>query len=361
MIPIALSGCSTTSPNSAPAKQGSAPKSAAYVLGADHDCIVAGSAHPTIDWSDLQNPILSTPDAGEKDQVMVWFGNRWHMIFSYVRNDPSVPGGVYWDIATSSSPDMVTWTQPDPWPAQSGALGVAGPQLVQNPQGDFVVTYQSDPGQRNGDQDRLYYRTTDDFVKWSAPHPLAQSLATAPGDRMIDGSLAWTANGLILGYKAGLEGSQQAFEIAWSPNGSLEGPWQYIGKPDIVVNGDTVERYEFLNIEGAWHLMATSNLLDQPWLFKLSGNPDKASGWLKWTGGYELAVPKAGWDSGAGISSVTYEWANASFLCNASTTDGYYYLLYAGSDELSQFGGWGHAEIGIARSRNLVDWQVPPG
>ncbi len=292
---------------------------------------------------------------------MTWFRGKWYLIFSYLRDDSSVPGGVYWDIATSSSTNMSSWTPPDPWPAQPGVLGVAAPQLVRDPQGKFVVTYQSDPGQKNGAQDRLYYRTTNNFVTWSNPHPLAQSLAPAPGDRMIDGSLAWTPHGVILGYKASTGNSAQAFEIAWSTDGSLEGPWRYVGKPDIVVNGGTVERYEFLSIDGSWHLMATSNVLDQPWLFTLSGDPDEPSGWLHWVDGFELSIPKAAWDSGQGISSINYEWANASFLCDASSADGYYYLLYAGSDELSQFGGWGHAGIGIARSRNLVDWQVPVG
>ena len=314
-----------------------------------------------MDWSQLHNPVLSSPVAGEKDPVMVWDAGSWHLVFSYLRLDPSVPGGVDWDIATSSSPDLVTWSPPAPWPAQPGTLGVAGPQLVRAPGGEFVVTYQSDPGETSGAQDRLYYRTTTDFVTWSAPRPLAHSLAPAPGDRMIDGSLAWTGHGLILGYKAGADGARQAFEIAWSPDGSLAGPWRLVGKPDIVVTGDTVERYEFLDVAGSWHLMATSNQFDHPWLFRLVGDPATPSGWLRWTTGHELVVPAAPWDSGPGISGVNYERANAAFLCNATADDGYYYLVYAGSSELTAFGGWGHAELGIARSRNLVDWQLPPG
>ena len=235
--------------------------------------------------------------------------------------------------------------------------GVA--QIARAPDGLFVVTYQSDPGQVDGAQDRLYYRTSANLATWSAPHPLAPNLAPDSDDRMIDGSLAWTGKGLILGYKAGVSGDEQAFEIAWSPDGSLAGPWKFVGKTDIVVYGGTVERDEFVAVQGQWRLLATSNTLDQPWIFQLAGNPDLPSGWLDWKGGYELEVPKAKWDTGRGISSVGYEWANSAFLCNDLADGGYYYLLYAGSDELTSFGGWGHAKIGIARSRDLVHWQIP--
>jgi hypothetical protein len=33
---------------------------------------------------------------------------------------------------------------------------------------------------------------------------------------------------------------------------------------------------------------------------------------------------------------------------------------YAGSTDLTRVGGWGHARIGLARSTDLVNWQVPP-
>ena len=56
-----------------------------------------------------------------------------------------------------------------------------------------------------------------------------------------------------------------------------------------------------------------------------------------------------------------YEHANSAFLCDASAlAGGYYYLFYAGSNELTRFDGWGHAKIGVARSTDLVHWQVPP-
>jgi hypothetical protein len=149
--------------------------------------------------------------------------------------------------------------------------------------------------------------------------------------------------------------------MARSTTGSIRGPWVLVGRPDITVNGDTIEIYEFLMLAGRWRLVATSNTLDQPWLFTLAGDPRTATGWLRWTGGYQLVVPSQSFDTGAGISSVSFEHANSAFLCDASSGSGRhsYYLFYAGSTELSRFGGWGHAEIGVARSTDLIHWQVP--
>ena len=36
-----------------------------------------------------------------------------------------------------------------------------------------------------------------------------------------------------------------------------------------------------------------------------------------------------------------------------------FYLLYVGANELRTYGGWGHTSLGIARSTDLVTWEVP--
>jgi hypothetical protein len=296
------------------------------------------------------------------------------MLFSYVTNDVTTPGAEIWNIASATSSDLSHWSTPAPWAVQAGVHGVASPDIVRSPSGTFVVTYDSNPDvtAMAGAQSKLYYRTSTDLETWSAPQPLALSLHPAPGARMIDAALAWTGHGLILGYKYGTTtgSTLQHFEIAWSPSGSLRGPWTYLGRPDIVVNGDTIENYEFVAVAGRWHLVATSNTFDQPWMFGLaasvgagtsanSKDPAAPSSWLHWTKGRMLEIPGQAWDSGAGLSSVNFEHANSVFLCDAHADDGYYYVTYAGSDELTQFGGWGHAMIGIARSKDLVHWQVP--
>ena len=324
---------------------------------ANHQCVVPPTARPPVAWTQLHNPILSYPDAGAKDQALIWARGKWHMLFSYLTNDVPTPGDEHWGIATATSTDLLHWSPPSIWPHQRGTLGVVSPDIVRSPSGSYVATYESNPGEVGGLPDKTYYRTSTDLQHWSAPHELARSLRPGAQDRMIDPSLAWTGRGLIIGYKYGT--NPQHFEIGWSPSGSINGPWVYVGRPDISVYSDTVENLEFLQINGTWRLMATSNVLDQPWLFSLVGDPTRPSSWLHWTGGYELAVPSEPFNTAPGISSVNFEHANSAFICDATAQDGYYYLTYAASNELTHFGGWGHAKIGIARSRDLVHWQVP--
>ncbi len=360
-----MAGCgSTAAPSPSGRTRPPVLTAGQLAAGAGHACITGGAGAPTVDWSALRNPILSSPAAGVKDEALVWAAGRWHMVFSDVTTDPSLPGGVSWDIASATSTDLVHWSTPSRWPPQTGVLGVASPDIGRDPSGNFVVTYQSDPGETSppGRQDRLYYRTSTDLEHWSAPHPLAHSLAPAPDDRMIDGALVYTGHQLLMGFKYSSPTQSDVFEIARSTSGSLQGPWQLVGRPRIHVDGGTVENGEFVKVDGRWRLVATSDNLDQPWLFTLAGDPDTPTGWLRWSSGYELDVPSQAFDSGPGISSIGYEHANSAFLCDAGSSPGHdVYLVYAGSDELTRFDGWGHAEIGVARSTDLVHWQVPPG
>jgi hypothetical protein len=309
----------------------------------------------TIPWSQLRNPILSYPGTAAKDVGVRIANGRWHFLFS------SVGKPEHWSIGETSTTDLTHWSPLTVWPDQAGTTGVASPDIVQAPDGNYVVTYQSNPGETGGGAAKLYYRTSRDLQHWSRAKPLARALHPNRNDRMIDGALAYTGNGLILGFKYGLVGGSQpqAFEIAWSPSGSLDGPWQLVGRPTISEFGDTFENYEFLRIDGVWHLVATTNTLDRPYLATLGGPPSKPRSWLDWRGGRVLDIPAEHWNSAPGVSSVTHEVANAIYLCDARATDGYYYVFYAGSAELTQFGGWGHAAIGIARSTDLVHWSVP--
>jgi hypothetical protein len=321
--------------------------------GEDHQCIVGappkvgsaggsgGGSTAGLDWSALRNPVLSSPTHGYKDQALQWSGGRWHMLFSDM-TATSTASGVEFDVAQATSPNLVTWSAPTVI-----ARNAASPDIVREPTGQFVVTYQT-----QGAHSQLEYRVSASptLRHWSSARALGHGLAA----RMIDGALAFTGDGVILGFKAGT--TTQHFEIAWAP--SLNGHFHVIGRPDITYFNDTVENYEFLTIHGVWHLVATSNTLDEPLIYTIGpGNPSHAATWLGWRNGHQLMIPAQTFNSGTGIPSVDYETANSAFLCVGP--GGENYLTYAGSTELTSFGGWGHAAIGIARSRGLTGWQVP--
>ena len=309
-----------------------------------------------IAWERLRNPILSYENFAVKDMTLVRHDSRWHLFFS------AVDRVGHWSIGLATSLDFASWSPaPSLWPDQPGTLGLASPEIVRDPDDTYVVVYQSQPGEQTGES-KLYYRCSPELATWSVARPLGWDLHPSPNERMIDAAVVWAEPGLLLGYKLGLkDGERQNFELARSRTNELDGPWELLGRPQIEIYGDTVENYQFLRIDDDWHLLATSNTFNRPWLFRRgSQTPSStAEGWLDWDG-YELEVPVEAWNTRpGGFSGWDYEQANCSYLYDARTLDGHFYVLYAGSIELESFDGWGHAKIGVARSTDLKRWHVP--
>jgi hypothetical protein len=311
--------------------------------------VVAGAiAAGSIAWRQLHNPIIGWPDAAAKDQAAVHHDGQWHLFFSYLTAGPQ-----RWQVGKTTSVDWATWSRPL-------ALWSGGsPDLVRAPDGTWVLSYTSLPREADGEA-KLWFRTSADLERWSEPRRLAPSLHPGPDERVIDSALAFAGSSLVLAAKSGQPDSPQVFEIAWSSTGAPDGPWQPVGRPEVQAYGDTFENFQFVpDGEGGWLLVATSNTLNRPWLFKLAGEPGQPEGWLSWEAGRELSVAQEAWNTGSGWTGSDYEGVNCCFLVDQRTADGYWYLLYAGSRELTEFGGWGHAKVGAARSPDLLVWELP--
>ena len=313
---------------------------------------VAAPVTAPIAWTSLHNPLLSDATHAVKDPALVQTNGRWYALFS------RVDAGGQWRIGIATSADLRQWSAISTMPHDASVEGEASPDVVRAPGNAFVVTYQSFVHDRTGALAKLYYRTTADFVHFSDPRPLGHELHPAANDRMIDAAVAWTPAGLLLGYKYGADA--QRFELARSTSGSLDGPWQLVGQPDIHVFGDTIENYQFVETQGRWQLLATSNIADRPFLFALAGDPQSPRGWLHWSSGQELRVPQESWSTGSGATGATYEHANCAYLIDRHTVDGYYYLVYSDSPNKTTFGGEGPAVVALARSNDLVHWSTPP-
>ena len=312
----------------------------------------APAAPPAIPWTSLHNPLLRDRTHAVKDAALVFAAGKWRALFSYVDDAGT------WRIGVASSADLRQWSPITTVPHDPAVEGEASPDVVHAPDGRYVITYQSFVHDRPGTGPKLYYRTTEDFAHFTAARSLGHELHPGASERMIDAAVAWTPAGLLLGYKMGAD--TQHFEIARSASGSLDGPWTLVGRPDIVVFGDTIENYQFLHLHDGWQLLATSNILDRPYLFDLAGDPKTPSGWLHWTKGRELQIPTESWNPGTGATGGTYEHANCAFVVNSATFGGYSYLVYSDSPNKTTFGGEGPAVLALARSRDLVSWSVPP-
>ncbi len=311
------------------------------ILATSQACVEpAARGDARVAWEQLRNPVFSLPDAAVKDVAVRLVGGRWQLLFSHVREDP-----FRFRIGLSSSGDLRAWTPVELWD-QPEVGGVASPDITRDPSGTYVVTYNSHTRDVDG-LTKLYARTSPDFRSWSAPRRLALDVRPQPDDRLIDAAVAHTSGGLFLGYNY----QQDVFEMAWSQSGSLDGPWQRLGVADT----GPFENYQFLVIDGVWHMVGTTIPVHRELLYRLAGPPEEPSSWLHWTLVREFEVPSEEWNHPPG------EIANAAYLCDARALDGHWYLFYAGSTELDRFGGRGHAKIGIARSTDLVRWEVPPG
>jgi hypothetical protein len=341
---VLLAACSSSPPHDAPATTAASttPPTTARATAA------------RIDWSRLRNPIISSPDHAVKDPALVAVRNTWFALFS------AVDAHRTWRVGIEHSTDLRTWSAMTTLPHDPKIEGEASPDVVRAPDGRYVVTYQSLRHDVNGGLSKLYYVTTTDFARFSAPKRLGNPLHDAPGDRMIDPALAWTPAGLLLGFKSGALDSTLAFEIARSPSGSLDGPWQLVGRPDIRVFGDTIENDQFIRIDGKWKIVATSNQLDRPFVFDLEGDAGKPVGWLHWSPGRQLSVPHEAWNPGSGITGATFEHANSAYLVDRRAADGHFYLVYEDAPEMTSYDDQGHGALGVARSTDLVHWSVPP-
>jgi hypothetical protein len=307
----------------------------------EHACIDDPiRARGQIDFGAKKNPILEYPNRAVKDLAVRYDGGAFRMLFSDIRATPNFR----FRIGLLSSATLTGWSgTPQLW--DDPALGgLASPDVTRFGNGEWLVTFNSHTRDVVGKLPKLYARTTRDFVTFGPARRIARSLYPTD-ERLIDAAVAHAPIGLILAYKR-----SQTFTLAHAPSGRIEGPWTVLGAPAI----EGLENYQFLRIDGAWHLLGTSLAGHRPTLFRLEGDPSKPRDWLRWTKIRSLEVPQEDWNRD--------ERANAAFLCDARAADGFWYLFYAGSSpdpRGDRFEGRGHAKIGIARSRDLVRWSVP--
>jgi len=312
----------------------------------------ARQPQPFDGWASLRNPVVDRPDRMQKDQAVVLNKGRLNVFASTRLEDLDQEAPGFADrvsfLQTRDLKRFKTFKAPE--------LGVAAsPDVVRNPAGGWVMVYQS-PGA--GGVLRLHVATTADLVHWTQGVELMPDVF--PGERVIDGALAYESGHWYVGLKRA-----QAFYVTRSLGPALDGRWETPVAADAACG--FTENYQFLKIDGHWRMIATGRDVREygpedldyneytsnhaPFIYSMAGRGDSLADWTRWVGKRRLEIPTEQWN--------TVAQANSASLLDAEPLDGWYYLFYAGSNDSESFQRRGHAKIGVARSRNLVDWVLP--
>ena len=175
--------------------------------------------------------------------------------------------------------------------------------------------------------------------------------------RNIDGCLyepnKWNypeSNAYFMLYKSCQKPRQAVLEIL--PRASR---MRVLSDDIMYVDGEWAENFQIINIDGSLKVIATAHRENLPSGGFTSNNfpfiyiysPEAISIIHR----KELSIPQENWN--------TVMKANTGHLCDWRKYDGYFYLTYAGSNDSTSFNGRGHGKIGIARSKNLYELEVP--
>jgi hypothetical protein len=301
-------------------------------------CLFSMRSHgekPFIDWQGLKNPVYSHEGWSVKDACMTYNHGTFYIFFSAFYFDAGretchVVGVKTSEFKTFSEPLFIWRGEEEGW------IGMASPDIKKI--GDtYYLTYNS-WGDKKGQPNQLFYATSKDLEHWEYDLPLASNITR--GKRAIDAAIAHYNGNYYLQWK-----EFQRPKIAWSTDMGATG-WHRIGW----VPGHWFENAELIRIDGSWNIIATCRL-HQPCIREMKGDGSEIVHWKRWTWPRRLDIPMEEFN--------TDNIANAAFLADWREYDGYFYLIYGGRTEGQTHFKRGNNKLGLARSRDLIVWEVP--
>lgn len=311
-----------------------------------------------IDWLSIKNPVYRKWRWSVKDACMLYEDGTFYLFFSAFYRDR---GRIRSHVVAVKTKDWKAFSEPifiiD---GRDGSwTGMCSPNISRIAD-RFLLTFNSWGGSHpNGRTNNLFYIISDDLESWSSPEPIAENLVDDYS--VIDIALAENKGKYYVMLKEEEDLSGQRTKITKIAVGdALNADFQWIGNGKCtfrVQNGSESQRihenYQFIVIDGNWHVLSTDYSPHRPWLYRMesSGLDVADEDWLTWIDGYELEVPQECFNPN--------HRSNAAFLADWRHHAGYFYLLYAGRRQGITHAGRGHNKLGLARSRDLKNWEVP--
>lgn len=320
----------------------------------------ASDQNDFIDWDELQNPVYANEDWSVKDATVTYVEEtgEFYLFFS----------AFFWvgervnsHVVSVKTRDWVDFSEPlFIWGGEElGYHGLCSPE-VHFYEDRYILTYNG-WGDKKGKLNQLYYAVSDDLENWEKKHqPLGSEVTESY--RAIDAALAFDHGNYYLYFKdskpLGHLPRVDLTRVATAP--SLDGPWEFVysGNVAFMPEGSLYsekihENSHFQKIDGDWHMLSSGYWPHNPYLYKIGGDPSDKGNWTVWKEGRKLEIPvQEGFN--------TAHQANAAHLRDWRKYDGYFYLIYAGNTENESFWTRGNNKLGLARSKDLIEWEVPP-
>ncbi|MFS0727541.1 hypothetical protein [Paenibacillus sp. 1P07SE] len=302
-----------------------------------------------IPFEKLTNPVLGYPDWSIKDFACAYYEGTYHLFFSAFYADRGMIRSHVVQVCTA---DFTAYSEPllhfDG--TEEGWLGMCSPEIMEA-DGEFILSFNS-WGDLEGRPNQLFCKRSKDLRRWSEGYlPLAPELTR--GNRAIDAAMAYSAGRYIVFWKERTDRDRTRMATA----ARLEGPYTAMenGQVELIMadgqdNGRIHENFCFLRQSEGWLLVTTDYRPHEIFVYSMSGRGEQAEDWLKWKKGRRLEIPGQSWN--------TSHLANAAALYDWRAQTGYYYILYAGNAENETFAKRGHNRLGLARSLDLLSWEV---
>jgi hypothetical protein len=302
----------------------------------------ADGAAPAIDWAALDSPILLRGDehVAYRDPAVLYNDGVFHLYFTYNTHDAN--GQPYWQLGVSRSRDLATWTEPVALTPRDRRLNFCAPGNVIRFADQWVLclqTYPTPRGEKYGNEDaRIWIMRSRDLEGWSEPELLrvrGPDVAIEDMGRMIDPFLVEDKDEP---GKWWCLFDTDAANMSWSRDLKT---WSYVGRTEA---GENV----CVLVDGDEYLMFHSPKNG----IGMKRSPDM----VHWRDvGSLITLGQEDWPWARGRLS-------AGFVMDLRSAPavGRYLMFFHGTgpeDERTIFHT--HACLGLAWSRDLVEWDWP--
>jgi hypothetical protein len=286
-------------------------------------------------WEKIRNPILEHDFWSLKDPCVAYHEGVFHLFCSVFS-----PGNRLQTLHVTTK-DFVSFSHPIfLW--GEGDNGRGSPDLT-SIDNMWYLTYQSFDPRPGHDRTntKCYYAQSPDLINWDIKDiEIARNLNV--GQRAIDPTIAKWNNRYFCSFKQWQTPMLATSERLDNPDG-----WELLGKLDAP---QSTENGQFIRIDGIWRLIMESK--DGIREYQLEGNEDVTTGWASWKHAQMIRFPTQ-----KGFNEI--QNGGAGYIADWREHDGHFYAFYHVKYDPDARMNMGHY-LGIARSVDLVNWELPP-